>query len=88
MPHTFELEKPSDISATFERLKKKLSAIGGNLTGNEKEGFISIEGVEGNYKVEPYSIIVTITKKPAAIIPNKLIEKQIKEIFRRIYYSI
>ncbi|MCL2404871.1 MAG: hypothetical protein FWC92_04905 [Defluviitaleaceae bacterium] len=84
MPFTFILEKPSNINASFERLKTKLSAMGGRLTGNEKTGYITINGAEGQYNVEPEHIKVTITKKPAPIIPNVLIEKQVRSIFTEI----
>ena len=61
MPYTFYLDKPGDMLATFEKLKSKLAATGGKLTGNEKEGFISADGVEGNYTVEADTIKITVT---------------------------
>ena len=85
MPFTFKLDKPRDMQATFERLKARLATTGGLLTGNEEEGFISVEGVEGRYVVEENAIKVTITKKPVAIIPNRLIEKEIRGVFREMY---
>ena len=84
MSHTFKLDKPGNITATFERLKQKLSTIGGKLTGNEEEGTILVEGVEGRYVVESDVIKITITRKPASIIPNRLIENQIRSIFQEI----
>jgi len=84
MPHKFKLEKPSNIATTFKHLQQKLTAANGKLTGNEKEGTISVEGVEGQYTVMPNAIEITITKKPASIIPSKLIEKQIRKLFNEI----
>jgi len=84
MPHTFYLDKPGDVLATFEKLKSKLAATGGKLTGNEKEGFISADGVEGNYTVEADTIKITVTKKPLPLIPNALVEKQIRGIFQEL----
>jgi len=84
MPHTFKLDTPSDLTATLERLKDKLSAAGGKLTGDEKEGHISVKGVEGLYKVCTDAINITITKKPISTFPNTLIERQIRSIFQEI----
>jgi len=84
MPFTFYLDKPRNIPATFERLKDKLEGTGGRLTGDIKEGVISAVGTEGKYIIEENAIKITITKKPSSIIPNKLVEKQIKALFREI----
>ena len=72
------------MQAVFERLTHKLANTGGSLTGNEKEGFISAEGVEGRYIVSADTIQITVTKKPSSVIPNKLIENRIRAIFRDI----
>jgi len=84
MLFTFKLDKPNNIRATFERLKKKLEASGGKLIGNEKDGAISAAGAEGRYTVESDAIKVVITKKPRTIIPNKIVENRIRAIFREI----
>ncbi|MCL2572543.1 MAG: hypothetical protein FWE11_09085 [Defluviitaleaceae bacterium] len=84
MPFSFLLDKPRNISATFEKLKQQLSAFGGKLTGDEKEGFISLQGVEGNYVVGTDSVKITVTKKPLSILPNKVVENQIRAIFHSI----
>jgi len=84
MLFSFELDKPGDIIATFERLKHKLTATGGQLTGNEKEGLISAVGVKGEYVVNTDTITITVTKKPSPVFPNKLIEKRIRAIFQEI----
>ena len=84
MLFTFKLEKPDNIKLTLERLKAKLAATGGKLSGNEKEGTISAGGAEGKYIVEDHAIRIVVTKKPLAIIPNRLIEKEIRDIFREI----
>jgi len=78
------LDKPDNISAAFERLKDKLAALGGTLTGNEREGSISIHGASGKYVVEADCITVEITKKPISIIPKKMIEKEIRSVFNQI----
>ena len=84
MLFSFILDKPGDVKATLERLKLKLSDIGGKLTGNENEGYISAKGFEGTYTIEAETIKITVTKKPSSIIPNKLIEKQIRGIFKEV----
>ena len=84
MLFSFKLSKPDNMQAVFERLKHKLASTGGKLTGNEKEGIISAEGVEGGYIACADTIQITITKKPSSVIPNKLIENRIRAIFRDI----
>jgi len=84
MPHVFALPRPNDTIAVFEKLKDKLAATGGKLTGNESEGTISVNGTQGRYVVEPDAIQITVTKKPSSLIPNKLVEKEIRAVFREI----
>jgi len=84
MLFSFELNKPDNVKAIFEKLKHKLASTGGKLTGNEKEGTISAAGIEGGYTVGTDAIKITVTKKPSSIIPNKLIENRIRAIFREI----
>jgi len=79
-----KLDKPHNISATFERLRAKLATLGGILTGNEREGTISIHGASGKYTAEGDCIVVEITKKTLSIIPKKLIEKEIRAVFDEI----
>jgi len=84
MAYTFNLTKPDNIKLTLERLKTRLAATKGKLTGDEEEGTISAEGFEGKYMVEADTIEITITKKPLSMLPNKLLEKQIRGIFKEI----
>ena len=84
MLFSFSVDKPQNIDATFKRLQKQLTSIGGKLVGNEQKGFISAHGVEGNYIVEADFIKITVTKKPLSILPNKVVESQIRAIFHSI----
>ena len=83
MPFTFILDKPSDVPAAYKLLKEKLASTGGKISGNINMGTISAEGVEGEYVVGEDAVKITITKKPY-ILPNRLVERQIRTLFRGI----
>lgn len=66
------------------RLKAGCKKYKGYLRGDEKNGEISSDGVVGTYEVNSDSVKITITKKPLAVIPNFVIEKEIRAIFNEI----
>ena len=80
----FLIDKPKDIKTVFENLQKKIASNGGKLSGDEASGIISSNGVEGKYIVGADSIEITITKKASPLIPNRIIENEIRSIFKKI----
>ena len=84
MKFSFKIDKPKDIKATFENLRKKITSHGGRLEGDNTGGFISSNGVEGEYLVEADFIEITILKKASPLIPNRIIENEIRSIFKKI----
>lgn len=80
----FTLKKPQNTKATLENLKAKLKSKGGTLTGNEQSGTIESNGTKGNYECIETSIKISVIKKPSPLIPNKLVENEIRNIFRQI----
>jgi len=84
MLFSFKIDKPTDIKSTFARLKEELESMNGRLEGDEQKGFISVLGTEGGYEVRDNYILITVTKKLSPLIPNKLIEKEIRGNFEKI----
>jgi len=84
MPFSFYVNRPKDLTSTFKKLKIRCEKYNGYLRGNEDSGEISSDGVVGTYKVESANIVITIVKKPLSIIPNFIVEKEIKKIFHEI----
>lgn len=83
MIFSFKVNSPGDIIATLENLQKKLAQHKGKFNGDEKGGFISSNGIDGQYIVKENTIEITVLKKPL-LIPNKVIEKEIKKIFTEV----
>ena len=81
---SFKIDKPDDIKSTFSKLKEELAPMGGKVEGDEKKGFIAVLGAEGGYEVAEDYILITITKKPSILLPNRLIEKEIRSTFEKI----
>ena len=81
MIFSFTIDKPNDISATFKTLQTRAKKFKATLTGNEKAGNVSFNGVHGNYVLDEDVIRVNVLKKTLPI-PNKLIEMEIRAIFR------
>ena len=57
------------------------SAQGVKLDGDEQRGTLQASGVVGDYVVGADTIEITIRKKPA-FLPNKVIENEIRKMFR------
>jgi len=80
MPFTFMLDKPDNITHTYEQLKTQVQQAGGIFEGDTTGGSISIEGIEGKYKVLERGIEIIITKSSTKLLPNWLIEKKIRKL--------
>jgi len=84
LKYSFKIDKPKDMKTTFENLRKKIASHGGKLDGDDASGFISSNGVEGKYIVKAECIEITILKKALPLIPNRMVEKEIRNIFKDI----
>ena len=82
MRFSFKIDKPMDMKSTYSQLRKTIESEGGSLTGDEVRGCITLLGVEGEYEVDASHIVVTITKKPSPLLPNRLIENEIRKHFK------
>jgi hypothetical protein len=81
---TFNIKKPEDIKSTFKKLKQRIEKYKGRLTGDDVSGSIFSDGVEGSYAVKADFIEITVHKKPLPIIPNIVVENEIRKIFLEI----
>ena len=84
MIFSFTIAKPQNMQATLESLRQKAKAAGGEVDGDCESGAIAYSGVEGRYTVEADLIKIVVLKKPSAILPNGVIESNIRKIFRQI----
>ena len=81
MPFTFTIEKPdADSKKVFQKLKEMIEKEGGFISGDDKKGFISSDGVEGDYVVGTKSIEILIRKKPM-LYPEFAVERHIRSVF-------
>jgi len=84
MAFTFYIEKPADVPATLEKLKEHVAQNKGKIYGDNTRGAIFINGGEGVYIVQEASIKIIVSKKPSALIPNRMVENEIRKIFREV----
>lgn len=85
MASSFTVEKPKDFSAAFGKMRafaEQQGDAGIKLDGDESKGTLCAYGVEGDYVTGADSIEITIRKKPA-LIPQRMIENEIKKAFSR-----
>ena len=81
---SFSIAKPQNMQATLENLKQKATAHGGSVDGDETSGIIKQSGVEGRYTVNENAIEIVVLKKPSVLLPNRVIESEIRKIFREV----
>ncbi|MCL2215701.1 MAG: hypothetical protein FWB91_01645 [Defluviitaleaceae bacterium] len=81
---SFKIDKPQDIGVAFGKLKEELKTLNGKLDGDEQRGLITVLGTEGEYEVHEDYILITITKKLSPLLPNKVIEKEIREKLKEV----
>ena len=83
---SFSVEKPKNFRAAFRELRSfadKNSDNGVKLDGDEQRGTLQASGVVGDYVVGAETIEITIRKKPA-FLPNKMIENEIRKMFKMV----
>ena len=83
MDFSFKIDKPSNMADVLKNLKTLIESESGVHWGNEDKGIIAVGGVEGVYEAFADYILITIVKKPV-LVPNKLIEKEIRKYFKNI----
>ena len=79
LSHSFSIELPRNISQALEAVRIGIEGKGGAFYGNEYGGYFRNSGIMGNYIVGE-NVTFYIFEKPF-IIPNSLIEKEIKNYF-------
>jgi hypothetical protein len=77
--YTFSFSKPSNIAGAVSQVKDGISKSGGKFSGDETGGEFVASGISGRYAVSG-SVSVNILEKPF-VIPNSLIEKEVKGFF-------
>jgi hypothetical protein len=75
----FSFAKPGNISQAIQSVRSGIEGSGGTFSGNEQNGNFKASGIAGQYSVSS-AVNVMITEKPA-LIPNSLIEKEVKNYF-------
>lgn len=80
MAFSFDIKKPDNLEEVLFSVTQDIKREGGTLKGDINSGEISIQGVEGTYKVEGDVIKITITKKPF-IITESRVKEEIKKYF-------
>jgi len=80
MPDTFELELSEDIDKAVERAKGVAKKSGATFHGDRFAGMFRHSGVEGYYRVDGSTVVVTVSKRPSAI-PLVLVENSIRGFF-------
>jgi len=79
MGYNFTIDKPKNINNAIDAVRKGILSKGGEFKGDEKGGSFQASGIAGNYDVDD-RVSIGISQKPA-IIPNSMIEKEIKNYF-------
>ena len=86
MAYSFIIDKPKDLNKALAKVKGEIEKNKGSLTGDEKGGSISMNGVKGTYRVTAHAVEITITKKPI-IVSNTYIEKEIRKAFLEVAHK-
>ena len=84
--HSFTVDKPKNFQAAFRELRsfaERNGVDGVKLEGDEQRGTLQASGVVGDYVVGAETIEITIRKKPA-FLPNKMIENEIRKMFKMV----
>jgi len=82
--HRFSFPSPADFTGALTKAKAKAQAAGGQVVGNHETG--TFQGptpfgpLAGGYRVEGGTVTVTVDKQPM-LLPNSMIEGQIKSLF-------
>jgi len=79
--HSFSINLPRNVSQALEAVRTGIEEKGGSFYGNEFGGYFRNSGIMGNYVVGN-TVTFYIFEKPF-IIPNSLIEREIRSYFNR-----
>ncbi|MDR2500314.1 MAG: DUF4384 domain-containing protein [Treponema sp.] len=77
--YSFSFDKPANIRQAVQTARAGIENKGGAFSGDESTGNFRASGIAGQYSVAG-RVTVTIHEKPA-LIPNSLIENEIKKFF-------
>jgi hypothetical protein len=77
--YNFSFDKPGNIAQAVNTVKTGIVQKGGSFNGDERAGSFIASGISGEYNIVD-KVDVTIIDKPR-IIPNSLIEKEVKKFF-------
>ena len=77
--YRFSFDKPANIRQAVQTVRTGIENKGGAFSGDETTGNFRASGIAGQYNIAD-RVDVTIHEKPA-LIPNSLIEKEIKKFF-------
>jgi hypothetical protein len=77
--YSFSFDRPRNLDAALNTVRTGIAAKGGSFTGNEREGRFQAGGIAGAYQVAE-RVNVSIIEKPL-IIPNSLIEREVRNFF-------
>ena len=77
--YNFSFDRPANIRQAVQTVRTGIENKGGAFSGDESTGNFRASGITGQYNVAD-RVHVTIHEKPA-LIPNSLIEKEIKKFF-------
>jgi hypothetical protein len=77
--YRFSFDKPANIRQAVQTVRTGIEGKGGAFSGDESTGNFRASGIAGQYTVAD-RVNVSIHEKPA-LIPNSLIEKEIKKFF-------
>jgi hypothetical protein len=77
--YSFSFDRPSNLTQAVNTVQTGIEAKGGTFTGDERGGNFQASGIVGEYNIVD-KVNVTIIDKPG-IIPNSMIEKEVKKFF-------
>jgi hypothetical protein len=77
--YNFSFDRPANISGAVTAVKSAIEQKGGVFSGDTNAGAFRASGIAGVYHVRD-QVSVTIQEKPF-VIPNQMIEKEVKKYF-------
>jgi hypothetical protein len=77
--YSFSFDKPRNVAQAVQTVRAGIQEKGGVFSGNEQEGNFRAGGISGQYRIAG-QVKVSIMEKPL-IVPNALIEKEVKSFF-------
>jgi hypothetical protein len=77
--YRFSFEKPRDMGQAIRTVRSGITGKGGSFSGDETAGVFSVSKITGEYAVDRDATVLIIEKP--ALIPNSLIENEVKKFF-------